>query len=489
MKKQEGITLIALVVTIVVLLILAGVTITMVPGEGGILNTAKGAADKTNNIVEDEQENIKNLVGELSNILSEESSEEPIPSISPEPTLKADGEYDSKKKVNSPKITAEMNPVYWDENNNEITYYTDLELKEVNPNFNVDEWYDYKDTSDPKNEEKSSHWANVKLKDGSYFVWIPRYAYQIESGYHTNTAGVINIDFLKGNTYESGTDTSKTKKEDWDNESGQNKWNVHPAFQDGSATDYKNGEWNAELSGIWIAKFEASKIDATATNAGSDATIKIQPSVKIWQNEMTINDIFIKCESYNSPLNSHLIKNSEWGAVTYLAHSKYGLNGAEIGPNQCISWITGAGTNGEARTTNTGYQYNVSDFDTTYSYKTDNGKKASTTGNVYGVYDMSGGSSEYVAAYVNNKSSSLDSYGESLVNAEGYKKDVYEKDNYEDSKYRYGDGIYEISGGSGAVWFGDEAGFPFSYTPFFRRGGYCGYGTTAGLFAYGSSRK
>ena len=50
MKKtngQNGITLIALVVTIVVLLILAGITITFVLSDGGIFSTAKKAASQT----------------------------------------------------------------------------------------------------------------------------------------------------------------------------------------------------------------------------------------------------------------------------------------------------------------------------------------------------------------------------------------------------------------------------------------------------------
>ena len=42
-KNQQGITLIALVVTIVVLLILAGVTISMLLGEDGIIKTAQDA--------------------------------------------------------------------------------------------------------------------------------------------------------------------------------------------------------------------------------------------------------------------------------------------------------------------------------------------------------------------------------------------------------------------------------------------------------------
>ena len=47
MKKTKGITLIALVVTIIVLLILAGVSISMLTGENGILNQAQNAKNKT----------------------------------------------------------------------------------------------------------------------------------------------------------------------------------------------------------------------------------------------------------------------------------------------------------------------------------------------------------------------------------------------------------------------------------------------------------
>lgn len=46
-KKNKGITLIALVITIIVLLILAGVTIASITGENGILNKASEAAIET----------------------------------------------------------------------------------------------------------------------------------------------------------------------------------------------------------------------------------------------------------------------------------------------------------------------------------------------------------------------------------------------------------------------------------------------------------
>ena len=47
MRNQKGITLIALVITIIVLLILAGVSIAMLTGQNGILNQATNAKDET----------------------------------------------------------------------------------------------------------------------------------------------------------------------------------------------------------------------------------------------------------------------------------------------------------------------------------------------------------------------------------------------------------------------------------------------------------
>ena len=53
MKSQKGITLIALVITIIVMLILVGVTITMAVN-GGLFGYAGNAAKGTNNAIEDE---------------------------------------------------------------------------------------------------------------------------------------------------------------------------------------------------------------------------------------------------------------------------------------------------------------------------------------------------------------------------------------------------------------------------------------------------
>ena len=47
MKNKRGITLVALVITIIVLLILAGVSISMISGNDGIIQRAADAKDKT----------------------------------------------------------------------------------------------------------------------------------------------------------------------------------------------------------------------------------------------------------------------------------------------------------------------------------------------------------------------------------------------------------------------------------------------------------
>ena len=59
LRRNRGITLIALVVTIIVLLILAGISIAMLTGQNGILNRASEAKEKTRVAQEDENEKLQ----------------------------------------------------------------------------------------------------------------------------------------------------------------------------------------------------------------------------------------------------------------------------------------------------------------------------------------------------------------------------------------------------------------------------------------------
>ena len=340
--------------------------------------------------------------------------------VTVEAALVADGNYNASKGVNTPKLGSGMTPIKW----NGSSW--------VNTTGSDKDWYDY----------TAKKWANAKTSDGSMWVWIPRYAYSITSGYHSSTAGNIDVEFMKGLTNE--TSTGRTR---FDNASGQGNWNIHPAFNYGST-----------VSGIWVAKFEASN---------SGGKIKVEPGVSSWRS-ITVNDIYTNCLNYNKTLNSHMMKNDEWGAVAYLSKSKYGKN-AEVTINSNSSYYTGGGS-GNAYVSNIGQ---------------------STTGTVHGVYDMSGGAWEYVAAYVDN--SYTTSYGSSLVNGDAKTKNVYSKastdnatNNYNANSSKYGDAVYETStSGSGSTsWYGDYSDFPNAGGPFFQRGGHYTGGTDEGVFFF-----
>ena len=69
-KKEQGITLIALVVTIVVLLILGGITINMLFSNGGIFKTAQDAANAWNEATVNEQESLNNIADQIGNLVN-----------------------------------------------------------------------------------------------------------------------------------------------------------------------------------------------------------------------------------------------------------------------------------------------------------------------------------------------------------------------------------------------------------------------------------
>ena len=368
--------------------------------------------------------------------------------VTVEKVLVADGSYNDDKGVNTPNIGEGMIPIKW----NGSSW--------VETTVNDPDWYDY----------TAKKWANAKTSDGSMWVWIPRYAYSVTSGYHSSNAGTIEVEFMKGLTNE--TSTGRTS---FNNASGQGNWNIHPAFNYGTT-----------VSGIWVAKFEASSVQGNSNGSGDNVTSKtlqVKPGVASWRY-IEIGNMYTVCKNYNSALNSHMMKNDEWGAVAYLSKSKYGKENEEVWINNSSSYITGSAGNSASASQDTG---------TTTDYTSTQGVKASTTGTVYGVYDMSGGTWEYVAGYVNNGHGNLTRYGSSLVNGEAKTKNMYSKastdnetNNYNANSSKYGDAVYETSANgntSNGSWYGDYSNFPYTLFSFFERGGCCSNVTHAGVFA------
>ncbi len=510
MDKQKGITLIALVITIIVLLILAGISIASLTGENGILGKAQTAGEKTKEVGakekvqvavigsygEDGKLNHNELKVNLDKvegidrstvppIITEDSFDlivrvdsyhvvikkngeviiEEAPIISDKPNT--EGKWDGE--VNSPKLAEDMTAVYWKEDGTEVT---------------GENWYNYK-AGDNQRDTKNSKWANAKTEDGSYWVWIPRYEYKILSGEGTSTAGKIDVKFIP---------TSQTTPDEG--------YKIHPAFQDGTNNNFKNGEWDSELSGIWVAKYEASRSDASISSAGSSNTMKVVPNVHSWTN-IQIGDMYEKAYDYDREKESHLMKNSEWGAVAYLTQSQYGRNGHEIDINNSSTFITGNG----GGTTNASEASGV-----TNAYNTEAGPRASTTGNISGIYDLSGGAWEYVAAFISNGDTSLSSYGgklsegKTVANLTGYTNlsnkyaTVYPYNSssdtnannytaYKNTGYGYADAVLESSpnGVGNMSWHENWSYFPCTVGPFFMRGGDFGNETKSGVFGFGNT--
>lgn len=307
-------------------------------------------------------------------------------------------------------------------------------------------WYHY-EAQTGTSDRKTSNWANARsTNSNAYFVWIPRYAYKITyfntvdnaNAYRTNknsTKGVIGYSNIEGIiAVEDGTEKLVTGSEPT-NVTGRVQTSQyadyipHPAFQFGE------GETGVK-AGIWVGKFESS---------GSTSEVKITPNTNSLKN-INVGDIFTACQSvkatYSLTSDSHMMKNTEWGAVAYLAESKYGRNGKEIGMNS-TNYTTGQG-----------------DY---VAYANE-----STTGNVYGIYDMNGTSWEYVAGVLDSKLSNGSYYNFTGINSKYYNAYV----SYNESKKIKGDGIYETSTtASGSTsWHQDYSYFVGSSYPVFKRG-------------------
>ncbi len=387
---------------------------------------------------------------------------------------------------NDPVITGDLIPVVIKSNGD--VYYANKHS----------EWYNYSEKRWAnavilKNDKKSSYSEGQKINENDingYFVWIPRYRYQVwhatsEDGakdgskltnndYTTSTtqalgqARLINIEFESKDTNKS---TNVTKDGDW---------LTHPAFTLG----------NKELSGIWVGKFE--------TGGTSADNIVVKPNVTSWRNA-NVKTFFDAGKGYaRETLDSHMMKNTEWGAIAYLSHSKYGI-GTEVRINNNSEYKTGYSA--AANTDQSSYTGEVGksdEADKTQPYNTPTGYLASTTGNISGVYDMSGGAWEYMAACIEENT------GQSGFNKTELKEemdkgyiDKYPSDSATTtySKRILGDATGEMGPfysyhDKGNVnryhnaWYADLSDFVYNIHPWFVRGGYYISGVLAGQFLF-----
>ena len=354
------------------------------------------------------------------------------------------------------------------------------------------EWYKYEDKKWANavilsDENKTYNNGDIIPEDNieSYFVWIPKYSYQIfnlgtTDGYTsskptTSNAQEIQIKFGTTNTSDNNENECTTP------------------MTSGASGNCKVGDYmtspafiSMDTNGLWVAKFETT---------GSTTNITVKPNQTSLRN-LNVKTMFETAYNYKRDNDSHMMKNTEWGAVAYLSHSKYGIN-TEVRINNNSSYITGyAATDSADESKYPGDS--GTDASVTLPYNTSTGYKASTTGNITGIYDMSGGAHEYMASLRS------ETYGGSGFNATTLK--TYNSKYYNEydktsemttySKRILGDATgemglfyyYQDSDNNSRPhngWYANYSYFVNVSTPWTYRGGRYNFGVLAGQFAFG----
>ena len=529
--KEKGFTLVELLAVIVILAVISLIATPMVLGV--IEKTKKSAAIESANGILDAAE--KNMIESMLNgesktryDLSTDTSlsykgEKPESGIL---LIDDKGKMSIKAKINGYCILKTYNgttPTIVDDSICEGNYKetilngTDPVLKDklvpvtIKDNGEVTyadittEWYDY----------ENKVWANaVILVDSpsktysvgdtilesdieSYFVWIPKYSYKLwdlgnyDSITDIDESKVHSIDIVFGTNNTSDAKEGECTTPLVSGASGNcavGDYMTHPAFI------------TLGVNGIWVGKFETGYKGATTKEEAQqnvvDATkIIVKPNTYSWRNN-TVSNMYTTALAYNANLESHMMKNTEWGAVSYLHHSRYGSS-TELMLNNNSDYLTGyasvklptCGWTGNNRDCN---KYGTTS-DITSAYNTTVGYKASTTGNMSGIYDMSGGTWEYMAAYINGKAGSS---GFATLPTGKY-VDIYDAASTT-STYNYrilGDATGEMGPfGLNTIlsdhqynqssWYADHSSFVYFATPWFLRGGSLYHGAQAGAFHF-----
>lgn len=334
--------------------------------------------------------------------------------------------------------------------------------------------------------------GNVIKEDDieAYFVWIPRFKYKLwnvnaADGYVANnddgTPNITNVN----QTIDIVFENKKTKVSEG---TKNGEWLTHPAFT------------NFDVNGLWVAKFETGHATATtkaeANSSVNDSTlVVIKPNTLAWRGN-SLGNAFKSAYNYKREMDSHLMKNTEWGAVAYLTNSRFGIN-QKIRINNHQDFRTGYAYIKEPTDTVTGSGYSFGSTDkVTQPYNSEIGVLASSTGNITGIYDMSGGNAEYVAATISGVvgrsgltvdelteySKYIDFYNENSTK-DGYSNRILGDATGEMGPfYFYADeDNYERGHNS---WYMEYSDFVYTNKAWFTRGGRLHNGKVAGQFAF-----
>ena len=417
-----------------------------------------------------------------------------------------------KSGANSPNLVQGLIPV---------VYYNNKWVKADSTNSNSTyQWYDYDNklwanavlvtSTNRSTYQNASAGTTITESDIlAFYVWIPRYKYKVwnknkvigTDSYNARTKG-IDIIFEKEKestgtiscTYSYAAPSSSANSPNETCTGNNGDYYTHPAFTFG----------NDELRGFWIGKFELTGNSSKLTilpNVSSLRNNTVSSFSTMIQNMQTSSNIYGLSTSRTNT-DSHMLTNYEWGAVAYLTNSNYGrcTNGSctEVTINNCSSNITGIGADSVSAS-----QSSTTCTTTANKYNGSKGVLASTTGNITGVYDMSGGTNEYVMGNMSYTSGNYTLYPSSSGFASSWYTTSTAKylttyaygssstDQIAYNRSRLGDATGEVVLSTGAYgrgwnggWYSDSVSFSNNTSSWFLRGAFCGIDDDAGVFYF-----
>jgi len=243
-------------------------------------------------------------------------------------------------------------------------------------------------------------------------------------------------------------------------------------------------------------------------NAGSTSNITVKPNMVSLAN-LNVSTMFNASRAVESSsllgldanqIDSHMMKDTEWGAVAYLYSSIYGTYNADQSciARGCEVWINNVSSNGDWDGTKyTGCAAQGVSTAAVTATACESGRgwdgagvNASTTGNMYGIYDMSGGNWEYTMSVMQQSDGTpqIQSSGFSTMPDSKYYNTYPYGTSYTDhARGTIGTATKEtlktVGNGYGA-WNKDRSGLVYSSYAWVRRGGGAIDTTGAGVFAF-----
>ena len=325
-NKNKGITLIALVITIIILLILAGISISVLTNQG-LFKNAKAAQNSTEKAEKEQGQRLNEYEDEINKYLGNSKEESKVPTV--EEAIKKNG-----------ALSTTDNTEIKDAKNNKIVVPAGFKI--VDGATTVDKGIVIEDVTETATK-------------GSQFVWVPVGTITKANGTTvTITLGRYDFDATTGKesaysgSYieEDANDTSTLKK--YGNTIAKN------------ITNFKNSA--ATNGGYYIGRYEART--ATARNAAGNALTQITEkgteNVYNWVTQLQAAQL--SQNMYTSDkFTSDLINSYAWDTATVFIQN-CGTNAKYSRQNSLNTSLLQTGTNSLSDTSKIDVQCNIYDM-------------------------------------------------------------------------------------------------------------------------------